>query len=267
MNERAEEGPRARLDPGRGDELADISEAFNQLMEREQAREAALVQRNLELSQQSRRDTLTGLFNRRHFEEWAAASWPALRGQAALIAIIDVDRFKRINDRFGHAVGDEVLVALARRLGAALRPEDLLLRWGGEEMVALALGPRAPGDLAARLLEVVDSDPVASSAGPLPVSVSIGLARLPLRAGELELPIERALVLADRALYAAKNAGRDCAIVIESLQVAGRAELADVEDNLWKAADFGLVTLRQIQGGAGSKALLAPAARVALGAE
>ena len=90
----------------------------------------------------ARRDQLTGAPNRRAFEEALAGEHArVVRGSLpAGLFVVDIDRFKAINDRFGHAVGDEALVTVVRRLTESLRPSDVVARWGGEEITVLAPG-------------------------------------------------------------------------------------------------------------------------------
>jgi diguanylate cyclase (GGDEF)-like protein len=160
------------------------------------------------LHEDARRDALTGLANRRAADTLAdalAPGGPALTTGALML--IDVDHFKRVNDTHGHAVGDRLLQWLAARLRAAVRPDDLLLRWGGEEFVIglpgtdLAAARTRADDLRRRLAAtpyVGPGDP------PLHVTVSIGV--VALTPGE---PLDTALVRADQALYDAKRTGRD----------------------------------------------------------
>lgn len=172
---------------------------------------ALVVQRALrdELERASRTDPLTQLANRRAFDE--ALRWTLLqaarRGQPCSLLLIDADHFKQVNDTFGHAVGDEVLVELARRVAARARGSDLVARWGGEELCALLPDTDAGGalELAGALLEVVRGQPIATRAGPLRLTVSLGVAT----AAGIGVDPQELLRRADEALYRAKANGRD----------------------------------------------------------
>src|SRR5690606_18692866 len=118
------------------------------------------------------------------------------------------DGFKQVNDEYGHAVGDELLIASTRRLSRQLRATDRLYRQGGDEFVVLMnsiADVREAEQLAMRLITCCQSA-VSTSAGPFSVTVSIGLAVYPNDATELGDLIQKA----DRGMYAAKNAGRNC---------------------------------------------------------
>jgi two-component system cell cycle response regulator len=160
-------------------------------------------------------DPLTGLHNRRHALPALAAMLERVpRGAGCAVMVIDIDRFKSVNDRFGHAAGDQVLIEVARRLGRDCTGADLLARIGGEEFL-LALPDvdlqeaRARAD---RVLRAVEAEPIAlpGGTGSLRVTVSIGLAL----SGPADPPVEegriRALIdRADRALMVAKGGGRN----------------------------------------------------------
>lgn len=152
-------------------------------------------------------DMLTGLLNRRGFDAAAEALFAAARrqGRALALALIDVDHFKAINDRFGHLAGDDVLVRVARLTEASLRGADVVGRMGGEEFVILL--PNADGDQASAVAERVRLAIGASTPAGQPelsVTASIGVATL--------IPGESPAALlhrADCALYAAKGSGRN----------------------------------------------------------
>lgn len=160
-------------------------------------------------------DPLTGLYNRRYAEPRLAriAERAIATGQTFAVLVMDLDLFKSVNDRWGHAAGDAVLVEVARRLCDNLRGSDLLARTGGEEfLVVLPDISRAEAQAAAeRLRAAVNCRPVRLPGGQaVPVTVSIGMAladggRLPR-----SLPVAEIVHQADHALLAAKAGGRDC---------------------------------------------------------
>jgi len=160
------------------------------------------------LRKQATLDPLTGLNNRSHFEALAAHTLARGQRDGTPIALLlcDVDHFKRVNDQYGHAVGDEVLVAMARTLSQSLREGDVLARWGGEEF--LALMPASPLDAACataeRIRAAVQATPMEVGPEPLSLTMSFGVAQVQ-GAGDLQA----AIVRADKALYAAKHAGRN----------------------------------------------------------
>ncbi len=166
-----------------------------------------LRQRNRELERVTRTDALTGLFNRRHLEERLAEMVSAARrsGRSVGVLMLDLDRFKAINDGAGHAVGDAVLRAVADRLRCEVRREDVAGRWGGEEFVIL-FDPTRVSDaelVAHRICTRIGDEPIAlDTGGTVRVTVSIGCA-VGMEHGE------QLLRRADSALYRAKAAGRN----------------------------------------------------------
>lgn len=140
-----------------------------------------LSEKNDQLHQLSLRDPLTGLKNRRAIELPAAGGPPSdserRQPQAgALLVLLDIDRFKNINDTYGHAVGDEVLLAVASRLKQFCRAEDQILRWGGEEFLLLlnGIGAEEASTTVRRLVQLLSTSPVETGAGALAVSASGG---------------------------------------------------------------------------------------------
>jgi diguanylate cyclase (GGDEF)-like protein len=120
--------------------------------------------------------------------------------------MLDIDHFKRINDTFGHPVGDEVIRVVAERLRDTIADTDVLGRYGGEEFALVTpQGGTSAAGLAERLRHVVSGDPVPTAAGPLPVTISVGLALIDDGGQDLRQLLSRA----DGALYQAKQSGRD----------------------------------------------------------
>jgi diguanylate cyclase (GGDEF)-like protein len=169
-----------------------------------------LVQR---LEDTARTDTLTGMPNRRAFDERMALELErsARTGEPLSLLVADVDHFKDLNDRFGHAAGDAALAALGRVLMSECRAIDVPARIGGEEFAVVLPSTRGPDALVtANRLRVAVSRILDHDGTPL--TISFGVAEHPCHgdgAGTL-------LSSADRALYAAKAAGRDCAVLFES---------------------------------------------------
>lgn len=158
---------------------------------------------NAQLEDLLRRDPLTGVLTRRYFLS-AAQGPPTVAGA---LLVIDVDRFKGVNDTWGHPAGDRVLSEIASRIARAAGPEDLVGRLGGEEFVVFApdLGEEAAADLAERLRRTVAALPILFDGTPIRCTISIGLAMVPAGADDFDVWMR----LADRALYTAKRKGRD----------------------------------------------------------
>lgn len=163
--------------------------------------------------QEARRDSLTGLANRAGLLEYADQITQA--GLPCVVAIVDVDHFKAVNDTYGHAAGDAVLTLVAHRLEAACRRQraewpDLVGRWGGEEFVLLL--PRLPEAVAPGRVEAmraaISATPIRWEHQVVTVTASVG-ATLCLHT---PLDLLKAVEGADGALYAAKEDGRDCTV-------------------------------------------------------
>ncbi|MEO8229297.1 MAG: sensor domain-containing diguanylate cyclase [Chloroflexota bacterium] len=152
-------------------------------------------------------DVLTGLPNRRYFDEFCGLLAERRRADDAVgILMVDLDHFKRVNDRFGHDVGDAVLRAVARVIAGAVRDDDVPARYGGEEFVVLLRNPSARVALEiAERIRVAIAGLDLRALGPGPISASVGAAVQV----DAEQPIADLLADADRALYRAKRAGRD----------------------------------------------------------
>jgi diguanylate cyclase (GGDEF) domain len=151
-------------------------------------------------------DALTGLPNRRYFEFCGLLARRRRSGDAVGVLMVDIDRFKLLNDTYGHAIGDEVLRSVGGAIVSAVREDDVPARYGGEEFVVLL---RNPGpDVALEVGERVRSAVAQLDLdrfGVAKVSVSVGVAV----SDRADQPIDGLIVLADQALYRAKKAGRD----------------------------------------------------------
>jgi diguanylate cyclase (GGDEF)-like protein/PAS domain S-box-containing protein len=154
-------------------------------------------------------DPLTKLGNRRYLDIVAASRFEAMaRGQNGFgLFLIDIDHFKRVNDTYGHEIGDEVLKMVASTLGSAIRPLDAAVRWGGEEFVLLCANvpEEKLAELAERVRFVVAESWLSTKAlGNIAVTVSVGATRA-IDGDTLSTIIARA----DAALYRAKDSGRN----------------------------------------------------------
>lgn len=182
------------------------------LLRRWRAGNRELVRANRRLAELSDRDTLTGLLNRRGCAARLQRHWP----KAGTLVLLDLDHFKQINDRYGHAAGDAVLVDVASRLRGALRDADLVARWGGEEFLLWLDGVTRHEDdaLIERILASVAAVPVASGEARIAVTASIGYATLPLGPGQRPPDWQRTVDLVDAAMYVAKSEGRNRACAV-----------------------------------------------------
>jgi diguanylate cyclase (GGDEF)-like protein len=159
-------------------------------------------------------DPLTGLYNRRFFQQMleVEAERSTQSGEPMAVVILDLDHFKRINDQYGHPVGDAVLVQVADRLRQTVRAGDVVARFGGEEFVCLLSGAdeQVAFDLAERLRDAVRRTPVTNGPDrPIAVTASVGFAATPSDANRTAVDPAHLVAQADRALYGAKRNGRD----------------------------------------------------------
>ncbi|HEV7263845.1 MAG TPA: PleD family two-component system response regulator [Falsiroseomonas sp.] len=192
---------------------------------RYQERLRAELDRSLEMAVT---DPLTGLRNRRYVRRHLDA---LLRNTGAAVLLIDVDRFKPVNDTYGHAAGDAVLREIADRLRAHLRASDVVARYGGEEFIVVMAGASAEEALlvAERLRSAVAAAPIRAADLALDISVSLGVA-----SGEATASCDQVVGAADGALYRAKNNGRN------------RVEQALPED--WASGPGGADSIRRREG-------------------
>lgn len=208
--------------PVQGDEISAVFDGIAALQVQNRDRRALEAERDKlieRLPVQSSTDFLTSLPNRRAFFEAAEAEVARARrhGFGLVVLLLDVDHFKRINDGFGHAAGDQALVALTAVLRQSVRQGDIAARIGGEEFVLLLSHCERDDGLrfAERLRQTVSSTEVDVGGGhpPVRMTISIGLADTQSHGMSLDLLMSRA----DHAMYAAKRAGRD------RIEVAGPA--------------------------------------------
>jgi diguanylate cyclase (GGDEF)-like protein len=174
--------------------------------------------RAAELEDKSRRDSLTGVYNRRHMDEVLAREFAnAVEGRWPLsVVFADLDRFKLVNDSYGHPAGDLVLVATAKVILEVLRSSDCVARYGGEEFLLILPGTSALDAkmVCERLMKRLQAIHHESAQGTFTVTASLGLATLspstPFR------DVHSLIEAADRALYAAKQAGRNQIVCFEA---------------------------------------------------
>lgn len=199
---------------------------------------------NAQLSRQTDRDPLTGAYNRRFLQKTMKELHHKLKnldrpGRAddiMGIILLDVDLFKKVNDTYGHAVGDAVLVEITRRFKSLLRERDMVVRWGGEEFVLLL--PNINGALcnvADRVMKKIGQDTFNFEGQQLRVTISAGCVTWP--AFE-EQSWEEALHLADMAAYLSKSGGRNRATCITKIDKDGdkkviAQDLLEAEKNAW----------------------------------
>jgi diguanylate cyclase (GGDEF)-like protein len=197
-----------RVDESTGDELGNMVNVFNQMSKELYESRERIEQQTVQLRELSIRDELTGLHNRRHFNEQAATAFAHARryGRPLTTVMCDIDHFKRINDMFTHAVGDDVLRLVAKILQANTRSSDIVARYGGEEfaIVFTESQPTEAVALAERIRERIESHPWRETDPELRVTISVGLDSDTSRPAVSDM-----LAAADERLYQAKSAGRN----------------------------------------------------------
>lgn len=189
------------------------------------AHQAAMALENAQIFKQLRMiastDSLTGVFTRWHFTQLAKVEIERAQryGHPLAVLMMDIDHFKKFNDTYGHATGDDVVRAVASMCSKGLRSSDVMGRYGGDEFVILL--PETDLEAAARTAErirsMVNTIEVSTPESVVQITISMGLATLAPR-----MTLDTLLIMADRALYQAKNAGRNLVKVYQ-------AEEKDVE--------------------------------------
>lgn len=175
--------------------------------------QAALLEAQAALRYQATHDALTNVSNRAHIRQFLSAQ--VASGGPVGIIMLDIDRFKLVNDTYGHVAGDGVLVAAAERLSGLLTDNDRIGRYGGEEFLLVCR--REPEDLAhfaECLRQGISSQPITVSGFDLTISASFGVAATDECPKIDEIALLKA---ADAALYEAKNSGRNCVRVAQSV--------------------------------------------------
>lgn len=188
--------------------------------------------------QQARSDPLTGVYNRRHFFNLAKQEFKRSERNGAPLSMIllDVDYFKEINDTYGHNSGDQVLQYVAEQCRTNIRPTDVVGRFGGDEFTILLPETDLAGArcLAERLRTIIAATPVEADKTPLPVTISLGVARKSAETSSLVALIHKV----DEAMYAAKRAGRNRMACLEwtfggfTLESAQDSKDGDVKLNI-----------------------------------
>lgn len=168
---------------------------------------------NTNLVELSTRDALTGLYNRRYFEQFIQGlkqDESVYKDSIFTIAILDLDHFKKINDGYGHDIGDTVLVEVAKRFLQQLSSSDLIIRWGGEEFICI-IEEKASCSSLERLNKVwraIQDEPVVTTSGPIDITISIG-AVMDVSVSQLMIAHGDVIKRADERLYQAKQNGRN----------------------------------------------------------
>lgn len=196
--------------------VADVIAAYGLLLLTTERVEADLRSAQQDIEKLARTDSLTGLWNRRHFEEVAEAEIARARryGTPLSLLILDADHFKRVNDRFGHQQGDTVLREIAELVSTQIRRSDVLCRWGGEEFMILA--PATGGDQAAAMAEKIRGTVAGygfTAIGTMTVSVGVGQLT---GHDDTDTWLRRV----DAALYDAKQRGRNRVMVADPAVLA-----------------------------------------------
>jgi len=192
------------------DEIAHMGTTIRRYVDNINAKEERILLMNRELNFLATHDALTQLHNRHYFEQTLNQQGKALQAKGFSAAMIDIDHFKRINDNFGHAVGDQALRHVAMLMRRSLPEGVLLARYGGEEFAVLASGVsfETTQQWLEQLRQLIAATPLRVGDIEIMITVSIGLApQLP--GGD----VSQAFKAADECLYLAKRSGRNCLTV------------------------------------------------------
>ncbi len=203
------------------EELTQVNTILRETIVELEQSNTKILRQNEELHRLATRDPLTGCLNRRAFFSQVEAAFQAARDRAQPCGclMLDIDHFKRFNDHYGHAIGDQVLAVVAAHTSATLRPSDILGRYGGEEFCAFLPGANMQvcEQVAERLRLAIalQSGMAIRSIGNLHITASIGTSSSELGGTEIQHLINQA----DKALYAAKRTGRNRVVSYDRLGV------------------------------------------------
>lgn len=220
---------------------------------------AQLAEVNQQLEFHSVRDPLTGLHNRRSFLELMKTRVENVENDRREIdganpdclMILDIDHFKHINDTWGHAAGDAVLIEVAKRLRSAVRDSDQTMRWGGEEFLVYSprTKPQQLAPMVERVLRSIGATPIVVGHHTIPVTVSAGYISLPFAGiSEQQCNWEKAMQFADMALYLGKVNGRNRAYGLISLLQPMEQALPMLEHDFSSAIKENMVEVNIILG-------------------
>ncbi len=230
---------------GGGDEIGSLASGFNMMIEQIQHRDAALGRELSErrraesqLDHMAHHDSVTGLPNRHYFNRCAQELKELRHERESRLALIfiDLDNFKYVNDNFGHAVGDALLISVAERLKSMLRAKDIVARLGGDEFAVLLDAPASLEDvvnIAQKMLASL-AEPFRADDRELSVSASMGVAVMPEGGCEFGELLSRA----DEAMYDAKSKGKNNVQVWRPEMSANTLQRFEIEAGLRKAIEL-----------------------------
>jgi diguanylate cyclase (GGDEF)-like protein len=192
--------------------LKRANEALVDITLQSQMQATQLKEQNTELKKAATTDALTGLSNRAHFDQFMTEQFATavVKNQQLSLLLLDVDKFKSVNDKHGHPAGDAVLRHLGKLLRSAARQQDLAARYGGEELCLVL--PDTPRAVAATVAEsvrrAIAAKPIPIGNGSIKVTASVGVATF--EPGGVFREVAHLLKAADLSVYAAKRSGRNC---------------------------------------------------------
>ena len=186
-----------------------------------QAKNLLLLEKNEKLDYLARHDELTGIYNRRYFMDLAQVEVEKRNCTAnnIMLVLIDIDRFKQVNDTYGHPAGDRVIQEFVTTLKKGIRNGDYIARWGGEEFILLLPNTSMPEakQISNRLREMIEETVIEFEDFLVQATASFGLSEIDCSEGNFITSFSKAYSLADKALYKAKESGRNKIVVCTSM--------------------------------------------------